>query len=100
MLGDTAVAVHPEDERYRELLGATIELPLTGRAIPIIADEFVDPAFGTGAVKVTPAHDQNDYAMGLRHNLPMLKVIDQHARMTAVAGAEFAAKKLSRSLQR
>jgi valyl-tRNA synthetase len=90
MLGDTAVAVHPEDERYRELLGATIELPLTGREIPIIADEFVDPAFGTGAVKITPAHDPNDYAMGLRHNLPMLKVIDQRARMTAEAGAEFA----------
>jgi valyl-tRNA synthetase len=90
MLGDTAVAVNPADERYRELVGATLELPLTGREIPVVADEFVDPEFGTGAVKVTPAHDPNDYAMGLRHELPLVKVIDQHARMTADAGAEFA----------
>ncbi|MGB8509547.1 MAG: valine--tRNA ligase [Pyrinomonadaceae bacterium] len=89
MLGDTAVAVNPEDERYSDLLGATLELPLTNREIPIVADEFVDPAFGTGAVKVTPAHDPNDYAMGQRHNLALIKVIDQHARMTAEAGAEF-----------
>lgn len=89
MLGDTAVAVNPNDERYRDLLGATLELPLTGREIPVIADEFVDPEFGTGAVKVTPAHDPNDYAMGQRHSLPQVKVIDQHARMTADAGAEF-----------
>ena len=90
MLGDTAIAVNPNDERYRELLGATLELPLTDREIPVIADEFVDPEFGTGAVKVTPAHDPNDYQMGLRHKLPQVKVIDQHARMTAEAGAEFA----------
>ena len=90
MLGDTAVAVNPNDERYNDLLGATIILPLVNREIPIIADEFVDPAFGTGAVKVTPAHDPNDYEMGRRHNLPQVKVIDQHARMTAEAGAEFA----------
>ncbi|MGH9902448.1 MAG: valine--tRNA ligase, partial [Pyrinomonadaceae bacterium] len=89
MLGDTAVAVNPEDERFRDLLGAALELPLTGREIPLVADEFVDPEFGTGAVKVTPAHDPNDYAMGLRHNLPHVKVIDQRARMTAEAGAEF-----------
>nr|MBA3241866.1 valine--tRNA ligase [Acidobacteriota bacterium] len=89
MLGDTAVAVNPNDERYRDLLGATLELPLTGREIPVVADEFVDPEFGTGAVKVTPAHDPNDYAMGQRHSLAQLKVIDQHARMTAEAGAEF-----------
>jgi valyl-tRNA synthetase len=89
MLGDTAVAVNPTDERYRDLVGATLLLPLTGREIPIVADEFVDPAFGTGAVKVTPAHDPNDYAMGLRHDLPLIKVIDPHARMTAAAGAEF-----------
>jgi valyl-tRNA synthetase len=89
MLGDTAVAVNPTDERYRALVGATILLPLAGREIPIVADDFVDPSFGTGAVKVTPAHDQNDYAMGLRHNLPMIKVIDSQARMTADAGAEF-----------
>ena len=89
MLGDTAVAVNPNDERFSDLLGATLELPLTGREIPLIADEFVDPEFGTGAVKVTPAHDPNDYAMGQRHSLPQVKVIDQHARMTADAGAEF-----------
>jgi valyl-tRNA synthetase len=89
MLGDTAVAVNPTDERYSDLVGATILLPLAGREIPIVADDFVDPAFGTGAVKVTPAHDQNDHAMGLRHNLPMIKVIDSQARMTAEAGAEF-----------
>ncbi|HEY0083314.1 MAG TPA: class I tRNA ligase family protein, partial [Pyrinomonadaceae bacterium] len=89
MLGDTAVAVNPADERYRDLVGATLLLPLVGREIPVVADEFVDPAFGTGAVKVTPAHDPNDYAMGLRHELPLVKVIDQHARMTADAGAEF-----------
>ncbi|HEX8456682.1 MAG TPA: valine--tRNA ligase [Pyrinomonadaceae bacterium] len=90
MLGDTAIAVNPADERYRDLVGATLELPLTGRVIPVVADEFVDPEFGTGAVKVTPAHDPNDYQMGLRHELPLVKVIDQHARMTAEAGADFA----------
>jgi valyl-tRNA synthetase len=89
MLGDTAVAVSPSDERYRDLVGATLLLPLVGREIAVVADEFVDPEFGTGAVKVTPAHDPNDYAMGLRHELPLIKVIDQHARMTADAGAEF-----------
>ena len=71
MLGDTAVAVHPEDERYKHMVGTTVELPLTGRQIPIVADEHVDPAFGTGAVKVTPAHDPNDFAIGQRHNLPV-----------------------------
>ena len=74
MLGDTAVAVHPGDERYRNLVGETVELPLTGRAIPIIADDHVDPDFGTGCVKITPAHDFNDYEMGLRHNLPLLNI--------------------------
>ncbi|MGI8995435.1 MAG: valine--tRNA ligase [Pyrinomonadaceae bacterium] len=90
MLGDTAVAVNPNDERYRDLVGATIELPLTNREIPIIADEYVDPEFGTGAVKITPAHDPNDYEVGLRHELPQVKVIDTHARMTENAGADFA----------
>ncbi len=89
MLGDTAVAVNPDDERYRELVGATLMLPLTGREIPVVADEFVEAEFGTGAVKVTPAHDANDYAMGQRHSLPQIKVIDQHARMTEEAGADF-----------
>nr|MBA2339016.1 valine--tRNA ligase [Pyrinomonadaceae bacterium] len=90
MLGDTAVAVNPDDERYRDLVGSVLELPLTSREIPIIADEFVDPAFGTGAVKVTPAHDPNDYAMGERHKLPQVVVIDKYARMTSEAGEEFA----------
>jgi valyl-tRNA synthetase len=90
MLGDTAVAVNPQDERYSALLGARLELPLTDREIPIIADDFVDAEFGTGAVKVTPAHDPNDYALGLRHKLPQVRVIDQRARMTADAGPEFA----------
>jgi valyl-tRNA synthetase len=90
MLGDTAVAVNPKDERYQSLIGKTLSLPLTGREIPIVADEFVDAEFGTGAVKVTPAHDPNDYDMGLRHNLEQIVVIDQHAKMTEAAGAEFA----------
>lgn len=90
MLGDTAVAVNPEDERYKDLIGATIELPLAGREIPVIADDAVDPAFGTGAVKVTPAHDPADYEMGERHNLPQVVVMDREARMTEDAGAEFA----------
>jgi valyl-tRNA synthetase len=89
MLGDTGVAVNPDDERYRAIVGATILLPIMNREMPVVADEFVDPAFGTGAVKVTPAHDENDYEMGYRHDLPMIKVIDKHARMTAEAGAEF-----------
>jgi valyl-tRNA synthetase len=89
MLGDTAVAVNPNDERYADLIGKTLLLPIVNREIPVVADEFVDPEFGTGAVKVTPAHDQNDYEMGLRHNLPLVVVIDQNARMTAEAGAEF-----------
>ena len=90
MLGDTAVAVNPGDSRYSNALGSTILLPLTNREIPIIADEFVDPEFGTGAVKVTPAHDPNDYEMGVRHNLPQVVVIDPHAKMTADAGDGFA----------
>ena len=90
MLGDTAVAVNPTDERFRDLIGATLLLPLTGREIPVIADEFVDPSFGTGAVKVTPAHDPNDYEMGVRHSLPQVTVIDKNARMTEAAGADFA----------
>ncbi len=90
MLGDTAVAVHPTDERYSTLIGTTLLLPLTEREIPVIADELVDPEFGTGAVKVTPAHDPNDYEMGLRHQLPQIVVIDTFARMTEAAGQDFA----------
>jgi valyl-tRNA synthetase len=74
MLGDAAVAVHPDDERYKDLLGKEVELPLTGRTIPVIADDYVDPEFGTGCVKITPAHDFNDYAVGKRHELPLLNI--------------------------
>ncbi|MEW6378029.1 MAG: valine--tRNA ligase [bacterium] len=86
MLGDTAVAVHPEDERYADLIGTTIRLPLMNREIPIIADTRVDRQFGSGAVKVTPAHDFNDFDMGNQHRLPMVKVIDEQGNMTAEAG--------------
>ena len=82
MLGDTAVAVHPDDERYQHLIGTTVPLPLTDRHIPIVADEHVDPAFGTGAVKVTPAHDPNDFEIGQRHDLPNLIIMDERARIT------------------
>ena len=81
MLGDTAVAVHPEDERYRHLLGKHVRLPITGRLIPIIADDYVDPAFGSGCVKITPAHDFNDYEVGKRHNLPLINILDRHAHI-------------------
>jgi valyl-tRNA synthetase len=83
MLGDTAVAVHPDDPRYTHLVGKTVELPLTGRRIPVVADEHVDPAFGTGAVKVTPAHDPNDFEIGRRHDLPSLSIMDEHGVITA-----------------
>ena len=86
MLGDTAVAVNPHDERYRDLIGKTVILPLMNREIPIIADEYVDKDFGTGMVKVTPAHDPNDFEIGLRHELELIKVIDEDARMTEVTG--------------
>ncbi|WP_250009082.1 valine--tRNA ligase [Actinoplanes sp. M2I2] len=82
MLGDTAVAVHPDDERYRHLIGTEVELPLTGRRIPIVADEHVDPSFGTGAVKVTPAHDPNDFEIGQRHGLPSITMMDERAVVT------------------
>ena len=82
MLGDTAVAVHPEDPRYRGLVGKTLELPLCDRRIPIIADEYVDPEFGSGCVKITPAHDFNDYEIGLRHELPMINVLTRDARIS------------------
>ncbi len=86
MLGDVAVAVHPEDERYRHLVGKTLILPVVDREIPLIADEYVDPGFGTGAVKITPAHDPNDFEVGQRHNLPQLQVINKDAVMTGEAG--------------
>jgi len=87
MLGDTAVAVNPKDERYRDLHGRTVQLPLMDREIPVIFDELADPEFGTGVVKVTPAHDPNDFEAGRRHNLPKIQVIDDTGRMTAGAGA-------------
>ncbi|MGZ8245915.1 class I tRNA ligase family protein, partial [Methylomagnum sp.] len=74
MLGDTAVAVHPDDERYKHLVGKSVRLPIANREIPIVADEYVDPEFGTGCVKITPAHDFNDYEVGKRHNLPLINV--------------------------
>jgi valyl-tRNA synthetase len=88
MLGDTAVAVHPEDERYRHLHGKKLRLPLVNRAIPIILDEWVSREFGTGAVKVTPAHDPNDFALGQRHNLPSISVMDETAHIRMDPGAE------------
>ena len=81
MLGDTAVAVHPDDERYKDLIGKTVVVPIVNREIPIIADEFVEKEFGTGAVKITPAHDPNDYEAGLRHKLEVIEVFDEKWNM-------------------
>jgi valyl-tRNA synthetase len=89
MLGDTAVAVHPADPRYASLLGKQIALPLTGRRIPVVGDDFVDREFGTGAVKVTPAHDFNDWQIGQRHGLPAIPVLDLQARITDNAPAKY-----------
>jgi len=86
MLGDTAVAVSPRDKRYADLIGKTLILPILNREIPVISDEYVDPEFGTGCVKVTPAHDPNDFEMGLRHDLPQINVMDDHGVMNAEAG--------------
>ncbi len=83
MLGDTAVAVNPNDERYRDLIGKTVTLPLVGREIPVIADDYVDMEFGTGVVKITPAHDPNDFEVGLRHNLPVINVLTEDAKIVA-----------------
>lgn len=86
LLGDTAVAVHPDDERYQALIGKTVILPLVGREIPIIADEYVEQDFGTGVVKITPAHDPNDFEVGNRHNLPRINVMNDDATMNELAG--------------
>ncbi|MCO5976268.1 valine--tRNA ligase [Ideonella oryzae] len=91
MLGDTAVMVHPEDERYTHLIGQQVRLPITGRRVPVIADDYVEKAFGTGVVKVTPAHDQNDYQVGLRHGLPMLTIFDLEAKVSNTEVAEIPA---------
>ena len=85
MLGDSAVAVHPEDERYKSLIGKFVLLPLVNRLIPIVADDYVDREFGTGCVKITPAHDFNDYEVGKRHNLPLINVLDKNAAILAAA---------------
>ena len=89
MLGDTAVAVHPEDERYAKLVGRNVRLPLVGRLIPIVADEYSDPEKGTGAVKITPAHDFNDFEVGKRHGLRLVNVLDAEARVTLRGNEEF-----------
>ncbi|MEJ9220208.1 valine--tRNA ligase [Paenibacillus glucanolyticus] len=86
MLGDTAVAVHPEDERYKDMIGKTLVLPIVGREIPVIADEYVEKDFGSGAVKITPSHDPNDFEMGQRHNLPQITVMDESGTMNEFAG--------------
>jgi valyl-tRNA synthetase len=90
MLGDAAVAVHPDDERYQHLIGQTVQLPLTDRVIPVIADDYVDPEFGTGCVKITPAHDFNDYAMGQRHDLPLINIFTVDAAINDAAAGNYA----------
>ena len=94
MLGDTAVMVHPDDARYQALIGQQVRLPITGRLVPVIADAHVDPAFGTGVVKVTPAHDFNDYQVGVRHGLPMLTIFTLDAKVMGADDAEGDASKL------
>ncbi len=86
MLGDTGVAVNPEDDRYRDLVGEDVVLPIVGRRIPVVADDYVDPAFGTGAVKMTPAHDPNDFEVAMRHDLPVLRVLNDDGTMNEAAG--------------
>ena len=98
LMGDVAVAVNPEDERYKHLVGRSVVLPVNGRIIPIIADEYADPAFGTGVVKITPAHDPNDYQVAQRHNLPMINIMNKDATLNEQAGPyagqeRFAARK-------
>ena len=86
MLGDSGVAVHPDDERYKDLVGKTCILPLVGREIPIVADEYVSMEFGTGCVKMTPAHDPNDFEVGLRHNLEVIRVLDDSGKVNELGG--------------
>ncbi len=87
ILGDTGVAVHPDDDRYRALVGRRVRIPFVERDVPIVADPVVDRDFGTGAVKITPAHDHDDYQTGLRHGLPMITVLDDEARVTGTGTA-------------
>ncbi len=89
MLGDSAVAVHPDDERYTHLVGKHVILPLVGRRIPIVADEYSDPEKGSGAVKVTPAHDFNDFEVGRRHSLPQISVLDQEGRINLADNEDY-----------
>ena len=86
ILGDTAVAVHPEDERYAHFVGRTAIVPILGREIPVIADDYVDREFGTGALKITPGHDPTDYEIGRRHGLPVINLLNRDATMTEDAG--------------
>ncbi len=86
ILGDTAVAVHPEDKRYKKFIGRKVFVPMLGREIPVIADEYVTREFGTGALKITPGHDPNDYEIGQRHGLPVLSMLDREAKVTEVGG--------------
>jgi len=89
LLGDTAIAVNPDDERYKDFVGKTVTLPIVGREIPVVADSYVDMEFGTGVVKITPAHDPNDFEVGLRHNLPIINVMDDTAHMNENAGEKY-----------
>jgi len=89
MLGDTAVAVHPEDPRYHSLIGERVQLPLAGRDIPVIADQYVDPDFGSGVVKITPAHDFNDYEIGQRHQLPLINIFTPRATLADTVPERF-----------
>ena len=100
MLGDVALAVHPDDERYREMIGKRVRLPVAGIEIPVIADEYVDPSFGTGVVKITPAHDPNDFEVGMRHSLAMPVVIDASAHMAEVTDAAGRVSEALRGLDR
>ena len=86
LLGDTAVAVNPNDERFKDLIGKTLKLPLTDREIPVVGDDYVDMEFGTGAVKITPAHDPNDFEVGKRHDLPIIRVMDDHGVINELGG--------------
>ena len=86
ILGDTAVAVHPDDERYQKFIGKKAVVPMLGREIPVIADDYVDREFGTGALKITPGHDPNDYEIGMRHNLEMISVLDKAAKINKNGG--------------
>ena len=90
LLGDTAVAVNPKDERYKDIVGKTVKLPLTDREIPVIADDYVEMDFGTGVVKITPAHDPNDYEVGLRHNLPVITIMNEDATINSEYGGKYA----------